>query len=160
MTAEERLFKEISKINEELKKLNEKMDAFGNKLNILAGAVTVPTYEQSKGFFNVFGENCEGNDKFALITNFFNDLSNSNLKINHRYDLTEYKDILKDLFGLENSDCYYIRKCYGDLAESIFKDKVINNYVILTGSPGIGKTLFIIYWLWYLLTQYKNDELV
>jgi hypothetical protein len=49
----------------------------------------------------------------------------------------------------------YIRKCYRMIASSILKVNGIHK-AIITGTPGIGKSLFLIYLLWKLVKEGKR----
>jgi hypothetical protein len=48
----------------------------------------------------------------------------------------------------------YIRNCYRTIASSIFKTGI--NKAIITGTPGIGKSIFLIYLLWKLVKEGKR----
>ncbi len=47
----------------------------------------------------------------------------------------------------------YIRECYRTIASSIYPDI---NKAVITGTPGIGKSLFLIYFLWKLVKEGKR----
>ncbi len=49
----------------------------------------------------------------------------------------------------------YIRECYRTIASSILNQIGINN-AIITGTPGVGKSLFLIYLLWQLVKEGKR----
>jgi hypothetical protein len=48
----------------------------------------------------------------------------------------------------------YIRNCYRTIASSIIKPGI--NKAIITGTPGIGKSIFLIYLLWKLVKEGKG----
>jgi DNA replication protein DnaC len=66
---------------------------------------------------------------------------------------SDHKNIISVIFGLDPDEVFFIRNCYKKLAKEIFSNKHNQNRVLLSGTPGIGKTLFGLYWIWYLLHQ-------
>eukprot|EP00804_Cyclotella_cryptica_P011831 CCRYP_015337-RA/>CCRYP_015337-RA protein AED:0.32 eAED:0.78 QI:201/0/0/1/0/0/3/0/612 len=73
-------------------------------------------------------------------------------------DVTESKGRIS--FGREripstSLNSLYIRKCYKTIASSILKVNGIHK-AIISGTPGIGKSLFLIYLLWRLVKEGKR----
>jgi hypothetical protein len=65
---------------------------------------------------------------------------------------------LQQLFGLGNGEFFFTRKVYKEVAENISRNMNNNcNRVILSGTPGIGKSLFGLYWIWFVLRFHKEN---
>jgi hypothetical protein len=64
-------------------------------------------------------------------------------------------------FGRESlGSKLFVRKSYEELAEIIFELLSSGGKVALTGNPGVGKTYFVNYFLYYILTKEKNPTVV
>jgi putative protein kinase ArgK-like GTPase of G3E family len=96
----------------------------------------------------------EKND-LKLYCRFFQNMESVKMKKSKNIKI-EGKDVLKKLFSLEEDEDYFVRPSYVELADIIYKEHENSKAVLLTGSPGIGKTIFILYWLWFLIS-FKKD---
>jgi hypothetical protein len=53
----------------------------------------------------------------------------------------------------------FVRRCYMDLYEALWSEEVmIKRRTILAGTPGIGKSTFILYLIWWLYRKYNGPD--
>jgi hypothetical protein len=95
------------------------------------------------------------------LYNFIMWLDDDNLKFCKSTSLViknECLGIVKDLFGLK-LPVYFTRSTYIKLAKYLYKK--IEAWTLPSGTPGIGKTLFIIYWIYFILSaDHQKDKTV
>jgi hypothetical protein len=97
--------------------------------------------------YNVSGEEKKLHGE---IIDFLKFLINTNFEANKVINIEYHKDVVKELFDMDISDgCgyYFVRQSYIELCKLVKN----NEYNVITGSPGIGKSLFLIYWLRHIL---------
>ena len=82
---------------------------------------------------------------------FYNQLHNANLV----GDWLEFKDIVPGTANVEN---LYVRQSFKTIHDSIqhITSRFSTSQITLTGTPGVGKTLFMFYYLWDLVKRRKR----
>jgi hypothetical protein len=108
---------------------------------------------------DVFGKEITNESEKKVLKSccrFFQDMENVNLKESENFKVEEN---VRNLFGFEEDELFFVRPSYLKLAETIFNSRNLNKTVLLSGTPGIGKTVFTIYWVWYLLRQSINKDI-
>jgi hypothetical protein len=152
------------KMQQEVREGQERMD---RNFNIFCNAIGRPSYYSSDRSFIIFFCCCfinfvefrnilyvdvtadvhEQEKKLHVkIINFLNFLRQTYFRSNEAINIKSHKDVLKEFFDMDTSGgCkfYFVRESYVTLCELVGKNKLS----IVTGSPGIGKSLFLIYWL-------------
>jgi hypothetical protein len=109
---------------------------------------------------DVFGKEITNEPEKKVLKSycrFFQDIGSDNLEVSKNFNIGE-ENIL-NLFGLGKDEIFFVRPAYLKLANIIYNNRNKEKIVMLTGSPGIGKTLFIIYWVWFLLKKAENEDI-
>jgi DNA replication protein DnaC len=103
-------------------------------------------------------ENSKEKDILQQYSAFFCWISNKDTDFKDKTNIKINFNILITALGLGADEEYFVRPIYKELAVKIYDLEMKN--IILTGTPGIGKSLFIVYWLWYLLHIHNGNIVV
>jgi predicted hydrocarbon binding protein len=149
--------RQIGKLREdvgtEIDKLRRMLEILAEKISLL-----LPVRFNGEYFLDTFNRKVPPGSKELVSFYFFlKDLETENWKSDKFVNFTQNcKEFCWDTFGFPENHVLYVRNCYSKLMDIIKNEGVY----LLSGSPGTGKTMFIIHHMKQMIQNCNSYKLV
>jgi hypothetical protein len=157
------ILKELELMRKDIENINTTISGIKNslKINSLFNRCALDDDVLKDSFGEKVTEAEMGVELFKL-KNFFTWLADANTNMKEPRHINFFnvdRNLLYNIFGIAADEEFYVRRSYIDLGEILLKEGC-NKRVIISGSPGIGKTLFSIFWMWRILREFPEGNVV
>jgi Cdc6-like AAA superfamily ATPase len=149
------IFKKIDSISEEIKEVNDKLDILSSDHPVCWVDDGSDSYYAN--IFNMKVKNLDKEDLRRSFCIFLRELeTNEWVEGNFIENLSDgFKKTCAMMFNFPLDHNFYVRECYEDLFNKSFD----NGIYLLSGSPGTGKTTFIIYHMKKAISYCRKNKL-